>query len=79
MAVLGGAVYTAVCVGAREEIEIDMQKYQETHNIETTFDKVNYYGYGTYRYGLTLSKALLSTVTLCLMIDGSVSPFRAQK
>ena len=74
MGVVGGVIYTAVCVGATEELNADMQKYRESHEIESAVDKVTYFGYGVYRYGITCTKALLSTAALCLMIEGTVSP-----
>ena len=79
MGVVGGVIYTAVCAGATAEFDADMKKYKETHEIESALDKVVYFGYGAYRYGITCSKALLSTAALCLMIEGTVSPALPKK
>ena len=78
MGVVGGVIYTAVCVGASEEFSDDMKQYLETHETDDFIGKVSAAGYYTYRYGLTVGKALLSTVTCCLIVDGMVTPFRKQ-
>ena len=78
MGITGAVIYTAVCVGADEEFQDDMKEYLEKHEIESTFDKVRAVGYYTYRYGITVSKALLSATTCCLIIEGMVTPFHKQ-
>ena len=77
MGAVGAVVYTAVCIGASEELNDDIKDYLDKHETETVMGKVSAAGYYTYRYGLTLGKALASTAIIALTIDGAFSPFKS--